>query len=66
VAHWPRRRRRGATRRRSRSTPSTIGCRRARVNIDDDGASVELQNAYAANARVMTAIRELLEMLMKM
>jgi flagellar hook-associated protein 1 FlgK len=27
---------------------------------------VELQNAYAANARVMSAIREMLDMLMRM
>ncbi len=36
------------------------------VNIDDEMAHlVEIQNAYAANARVMTAIREMLDMLMK-
>jgi flagellar hook-associated protein 1 FlgK len=27
---------------------------------------VEIQNAYAANARVMSAIREMLDMLMRM
>jgi len=37
------------------------------VNIDDEMAHlVEIQNAYAANARVMTAIREMLDMLMRM
>jgi flagellar hook-associated protein 1 FlgK len=37
------------------------------VNIDDEMAHlVELQNAYAANARVMSAIREMLDMLMRM
>jgi flagellar hook-associated protein 1 FlgK len=37
------------------------------VNVDDEMAHlVEIQNAYAANARVMTAIREMLDMLMRM
>jgi flagellar hook-associated protein 1 FlgK len=37
------------------------------VNIDDEMAHlVEIQNAYAANARVMSAIREMLDMLMRM
>ncbi len=37
----------------------------AGVNIDDEMAHlVELQSAYAANARVMTAVREMLDILM--
>ncbi len=38
----------------------------AGVNIDDEMAHlVELQSAYAANARVMTAVREMLDILMR-
>jgi flagellar hook-associated protein 1 FlgK len=37
------------------------------VNIDEEMAHlVEIQNAYAANARVMSAVREMLDMLMRM
>lgn len=37
------------------------------VKIDDEMAHlVEIQNAYAANARVMSAVREMLDMLMRM
>jgi flagellar hook-associated protein 1 FlgK len=36
------------------------------VNIDSEMARLlQLQNAYAANARVMTAVKELFEMLIR-
>ena len=40
---------------------------KAAVNIDEEMANLlKLQNSYAANARVMTAAREMLDMLMRM
>jgi flagellar hook-associated protein 1 FlgK len=37
------------------------------VNVDEEMATLlQLQNAYAANARVMTTVRDLLDLLMKM
>jgi flagellar hook-associated protein 1 FlgK len=37
------------------------------VNIDSEMANLlQLQSAYAANARVMTTVRDLLDLLMKM
>jgi flagellar hook-associated protein 1 FlgK len=39
----------------------------AGVNVDQEMASlISLQTAYGANARVMTAARDMLDMLMKM
>jgi flagellar hook-associated protein 1 FlgK len=38
----------------------------AAVNIDQEMAQlVQLQTAYGANARVMTAVRDMLDMLMR-
>ena len=37
------------------------------VNIDQEMAQlVQLQTAYGANARVMTAVRDMMDMLMRM
>jgi len=39
----------------------------AGVNVDSEMANLlQLQSAYAANARVMTTVRDLLDLLMKM
>ena len=39
----------------------------AAVNIDEEMANLlNLQNAYAANARVLTVVKEMLDMLLRM
>ena len=41
--------------------------RRLRVNIDEEMANLlSLQNAYGANARVMSTVKDMLETLMRM